>query len=339
MVAITSGKVLVTGASGYIGAWVVKYLVEHNFAVRVATRNDEQAEFIENRFPEYKGKVSHVNVPNIEAENAYDEAVKDVDAIIHCASPVVFSFKDPSEIINPAIAGATGILKSAHKSGYVVKRVLITGSGVAIHNMDFPNIKDGTTFDEASWNTVAHDAKLDKDSSPWLVYNAAKTRAEKAAWEFVNSVRPSFDLVTILPTFNWGPFIHKVGALPTIGSSPGVFLSTLPVGETSGTTVGDWVDVRDTAELHVLALETPALGGERLATTNGLYAWQDIYDVLNAAGYDVPGKATKGAGAGKVNAPILNTKTFKFFPGFKYRSFEESVTDMAADLKAAGLLQ
>ncbi|KAI0037738.1 hypothetical protein FA95DRAFT_1578632, partial [Auriscalpium vulgare] len=104
-------------------------------------------------------------------------------------------------------------------------------------------------------------------------------------------------------------------------------------------TVGDWVDVRDTAELHVLALETPALGGERLATTNGLFAWQDIYDVLNAAGYDAPGKATKGAGAGKVNAPTLKAKTHKFLPGFKYRSFEESVTDMAAALKEAGLLQ
>ncbi|KAI0041413.1 NAD(P)-binding protein [Auriscalpium vulgare] len=337
MVAITSGKALVTGASGYIGAWVVKYLVEHDFSVLVATRNDEQGEFIENRFPEYKGKVSHINVPNIEAENAYDEAVKDVDAIIHCASPVVFTFEDPSEIVSPAIAGATGILKSAHKYGSKVKRVLITSSGVAIHNLDYANAKADTTYDEASWNTIALDAKLDKDSSPWLVYGAAKTRAEKAAWDFVSDARPSFDLVTILPTFNWGPFIHKVGK--TIGSSPGVFLSTFPAGDTSGTTIGDWVDVRDTAELHVLALETPALGGERLATTNGLYAWQDIYDVLNAAGYDVPGKATKGAGAGKVNAPILNAKTFKYLPGFKYRGFEESLNDMAVDLKAAGLLQ
>ncbi|KAI0043694.1 NAD(P)-binding protein [Auriscalpium vulgare] len=320
MVVITSGKVLVTA----------------QFCCPRRTHNDEQATFIENRFPEYKDKVSHINVLHIEA-NAYDEAVKDVDAIIHCASPVVFTFEDPSEIISPAIAGATGILKSAHRYGSKVKRVLITSSAVAIHNLDYPNVKAGTAFDETSWNTVALDAEVDRDSSPWLVYNAAKTRAEKAAWDFVEAANPSFDLVTILPTFNWGPFIHKVGK--TIGSTPGVFLSTFPTGDTSGSTVGDWVDVRDSAEVHVLALETEALGGERLATTNGLFSWQDLYDVVNAAGYDAPGKDTKGVGAGKLSAPILNAKTFKYLPAFKYRGFEESVKEMAVELKAVVLLQ
>lgn len=338
MPAVNSGKVLVTGASGYIGAWIVKYLVEHGFSVVAAVRNDEQGKFIEQRFPEYKGKVTHVNIPDIQKEGAYDDAVKGVDAIVHGASPVVFTWDDPQEIVGPAVGGATGILQSAHKYGSSVKRIVLTSSAVAIHNGDYTGEqKPDTTYDETTWNETALNAKLTKDSSPWLVYNAAKTRAEKAAWDFVKAEKPAFDLVTILPAYNWGPYVHQVGK--TIGTTPGMLLSTFPVGDTSGTLVGDWVDVRDSAILHVHALETPALGGERLAATNGIYAWQDIYDVLNAAGYEAPGKDTKGAGAKKQNTVVLNAKTAKFIPGFKYRTLAESVADMGADLKKSGFIQ
>ncbi|KAI0052208.1 NAD(P)-binding protein [Auriscalpium vulgare] len=331
MPAITSGKVLVTGASGYIGAWLVKYLVKTGFSVVVATRNDEQAAFIETG---YEGKVTHVNVPDIQKEGAYDEAVRGVDAIVHSASPLTYSWKDPSEVTGPAIAGAIGILKSAHKYGTNVKRVVLTASVVGVHNHDYGGEqKPDTTYDETNWNTTAMNAGLDKDSSPILVYHASKTRAERAAWDFIKAEKPSFDLVTILPGFNFGPFIHK-----NLSSTPGLFLSMFPTGDTSGKVVGDWVDVRDTATLHVLALQKESLAGERLAAVNGLFAWQDLYDIFHAAGYDAPGKDTKGAGAKKQNTPILNDKTFKFFPEFKYRSLDVSIKDMAVAFKTAGLI-
>ncbi|KAI0054292.1 NAD(P)-binding protein, partial [Artomyces pyxidatus] len=256
-------------------------------ALATPARNDGQGEFLENRFPEFEGKVTHVNIADISKEGAYDDAVKGVDAIIHSASPVVFSWEDPSEVVGPAVAGATGILKSAHKFGTKVKRVVLTSSSVAVHNCDYDGEqKEERSWDETEWNDTGLNAPLTKTSSPWLVYNAAKVRAEKASWDFVEAAKPPFDLVTILPSFNFGPYIHNVGK--SLGSTPGMFLSTLPAGDTSGKLVGDWVDVRDSAKLHVLALESPTLGGERLLSTNGLFAWQDLYDVLNAAGYDAP---------------------------------------------------
>ncbi|KAI0061974.1 D-lactaldehyde dehydrogenase [Artomyces pyxidatus] len=338
MPSITSGTVLVTGASGYIGAWVVRYLVDQGYSIIVAVRNDQQGEFIVNRFPEYKGKVSHINVPDIQKEGAYDEAVKGVDAIIHAASPVVWIWEDPEEIIGPAIKGATGILRSAQKYGTNVKRVLITSSTVAIHSSEYDgDQKPGLTYDENTWNIKAMEMKHDKSSSPWLVYNTAKTRAEKAAFDYVRDNKPAFDLVTILPTYNWGPHIHQVGK--EYGSTPGMFLSTFASPDTTGKLIGDWVDVRDCARLHVLALQNEAIAGERLITTNGLFAWQDLYDILNDAGYDAPGKETKGVGNSKQYTIILNDKTFKFFPDFKYRSLEESVREMGEAFKEGGFIQ
>lgn len=84
-------------------------------------------------------------VPVIEAPGAYDEAVKDVDGIIHAASPVVWTWESPSEVIDPAVKGATGILASAAKFGTKVKRVVLTSSTVAIVVED---AKEGDVHDE-----------------------------------------------------------------------------------------------------------------------------------------------------------------------------------------------
>lgn len=56
-----------------------------------------------------------------------------------------------------------------------------------------------------------------------------------------------------------------------LGSTLQVFANTLPTGETSGKFNGNWVDVRDAAMAHVLALKTEAAGGQRIIAANGAY--------------------------------------------------------------------
>lgn len=93
--------------------------------------------------------MTSVVVPNIEAPGAYDEAVKDVDGIVHAASPVIFSWDDPSQVIDPAVKGAIGILTSAHKYGKNVKRVVLTSSKVAIvMENELEEDTDGKVYDE-----------------------------------------------------------------------------------------------------------------------------------------------------------------------------------------------
>ncbi|KAI0040575.1 NAD(P)-binding protein [Auriscalpium vulgare] len=333
MPALNSGLVLVTGGTGYVGAWVIKYLVDNGYDVVAAVRTAAQGDFLTNRFPAYSGRVSHAVVPDISKEGAYDDAVKDVDAIIHVASPLLYSWEDPQEVIGPAVAGTSGILKSATTYGAKVQRVIITSSASAV--CGFMTDKE---YDENDWNLADLNTEHTKTSSPLAVYNTAKTRAEKAAFDYVRATQPRYDLVTLLPAFNFGPYIHQPGK--HFGSSPGALLAAFPVGgETSGALVAGFVDVRDSALLHVLALKNAELSGERLINANGVFAWQDLYDILNEAGYDAPGKDTKGAGEKKHMKLLLrNNKTFKYFPDFKYRGLKESVLDMAVDLKSGGYL-
>lgn len=90
-----------------------------------------------------------VMVPNIEGPGAYDEAVKDDDGTIHAAFPVIFSWDDPSQVIDPAVKGATGILTSALKHGRNVRRVVLTSSKVAIvMESELGETTEGKVYDE-----------------------------------------------------------------------------------------------------------------------------------------------------------------------------------------------
>lgn len=48
-------------------------------------------------------------------------------------------------------------------------------------------------------------------TNPFAAYSASKALAEQASWDFVEKEKPSFDLSTILPSYNFGPFVHEVG--------------------------------------------------------------------------------------------------------------------------------
>jgi len=339
MVAITSGKLLITGGSGYIGAWIVKSAVDRGYSVVAAVRTDAQGQFLVNRFPEYHGKVSYVLIPVIEKDGAYDEAVKDVDGIIHAASPVIFKWDDPeAEVLRPAIRGAVGILESAHKYGKNVKRIVLTSSTAAI---GIPIERDGKMVrDETVWNTpdIAQFEALGKNASGLTVYSASKTYAEQSSWAWVKEHKPLWDFVTILPPIIWGPYIGEPGK-PR--SSPGMLLSLLGQADTSGTYTGDCADVRDTADFHVLALEHPDAGGERVLIGSDYFAWQDIYDIFHSAGFpkvDVPGKTTRGAG--KLKAPTVTStaKVSKMWPNFRYHTFETSIRELGEQLVKEGHL-
>ncbi|KAF9517337.1 hypothetical protein BS47DRAFT_1359632 [Hydnum rufescens UP504] len=289
-VAISSGTLLVTGGSSCIGAWVVKRAVDRGYSVVAAVlfsvRIDTQEGFLFNRFPNTMEK-SYVLVPVIEKEGAYNEVVKHVDAIIHAASPVIFrgmnpkitlvieSLPDfhPKAVLRPTIRGALGILESAHKYGKNLKRVVLTSCSTAIGDAI---VRDGKPVrDETVWNpraTTEVEAR-GKGAGPVVVY-AAKHK-------------PSWDLVTLLPPYIWGPYIHQPGK-PFFGSSPGILLEyVLDRPDTSGACFGSSAEVRDTANIHILALEHPDVGGERALIDTDPFAGKDVYDIFNSAVFQI----------------------------------------------------
>ena len=101
MVAIPSpAKVLVTGANGYLATWVVKKYLEAGYSVRGTVRSLSKSAFLNDKFAHYGDRFELVVVEDITKDGAFDEAVKDVDAIAHTASPFHYKATEPDGIFD-----------------------------------------------------------------------------------------------------------------------------------------------------------------------------------------------------------------------------------------------
>ncbi|KAG1365647.1 putative Cinnamoyl-CoA reductase 1 [Cocos nucifera] len=119
-------------------------------------------------------------------------------------------------------------------------------------------------YNEDSWTDIDHCKKLE------LWYPAAKTLAERAAWEF--AAKEGLDVVVINPGLVFGPMLQ-----PAIGVSLAILLHLLQgsdVGAIANSHMG-CVDVRDVALAHILLYEKPAAQGRHLCV-EAITSWCDF---------------------------------------------------------------
>jgi nucleoside-diphosphate-sugar epimerase len=78
--------VLVTGATGFIGAHVVDLLLERGVKVTGTGRSQSKANEMKTRRAKYGDLFSMAIVEDLTAPDVFDDAVQDVDVVIHVAS-------------------------------------------------------------------------------------------------------------------------------------------------------------------------------------------------------------------------------------------------------------
>jgi NADPH-dependent methylglyoxal reductase len=120
-----------------------------------------------------------ISVPDIVAPGAYTEAVRNVSAVIHIASPYTFGVNSNEELLIPARDGTLNILRAAAKEKSV-KRMIITSSLAAVMTMGIAYDEPPKVLDENDWNPATWEQALVGPSR--LAYMASKKYAERAAW-------------------------------------------------------------------------------------------------------------------------------------------------------------
>ncbi|CAL1709333.1 unnamed protein product [Somion occarium] len=341
MPAIASGKVLVTGANGYVAVWLVKQLLEQGFSVRGTVRSPAKAEHLKKLFASHGDKLEFVVVEDITKDGAFDEAVKGVDAIQHTASPFHFNAVDPSEIIGPAVAGTGTILQSALKFGTNVKRVVVLSSTAAVQEAGLPEPK---VFTEKDWNNKAIEEveTKGKDADQIEKYTASKTLAEKAAWAWYekNKAQLKWDLVVVNPPFVFGPLIHEISDVSALNTSMNLwYLFVLKGAGDAATlaTVGNcWADVRDVATALVRALEKPEAGGERFIISAGPWKWQDWVNSARKFSPSVPAGNTEWKRETNVDPIITDSSKASKVLGVTYIPLDQTTKDILADFEQRG---
>ncbi|CAA7269668.1 unnamed protein product [Cyclocybe aegerita] len=269
------GKVLVSGANGYVAMWTAK------LRVRGTVRSAEKGRSMSDYFtkPGYGEAFEFVVVEDIiEAQDgAFDEVIKDVDTIEHKASPAYFDAPTPRKSWDLPFKEQ---LVCSRALWNTLNRIMITSSTAAIMT---PNLSEPRVFSERDWNEASPKEveELGSKAAGTTVYRASKSLAERAVWEFYNQHKSqvSWDLTVINPSFVFGPPIHDVGSPKSLNSSLQTWydlvVSESPKTKEMLSQSASWVDVRDTAFVHVLALKKEAAGGERILLTSGVHVWQE----------------------------------------------------------------
>ncbi|KAG6652692.1 phenylacetaldehyde reductase-like isoform X2 [Carya illinoinensis] len=233
--------VCVTGASGYIAPWLVKLLLQRGYTVNASVRNPNDPKKTEHLLMLDGAKERlHLFKADLLEEGSFDSLVDGCEGVFHTASPVDFSANDPqAKLIEPAVKGTLNVLRSCAKFSSV-KRVVLTSSMAAVVYSGKPLTPD-VVVDE-TW--ISDPAVCEK----------SKTLAEKAAWEF--SKENGIDMVAMLPGWVSGPLLQ-----PTLNATLEPFLKLVKGAESVPFISPRWVDVRDVANAHILALENPSASG------------------------------------------------------------------------------
>ncbi len=255
--------VLVTGASGFIAKHIVRELLENDYTVKATVRSDRGRDQLVALFPD--AGIEFVRVDLLEDEG-WDEAMTGVDVLMHTASPFPDSEpKDPQELIGPAVEGTLRALRSAQRAG--VGRVVLTSSCAAIYKDSSKPLMQRSTRD--NWT--------DPDGPATSAYEASKTLAERAAWDFV-AEHPEMTLTTINPGAVFGvPMDQHYGTSLAYaerilkGTDRAYPNMTMPV-----------VDVRDVARMHVAALQHDT-AGQRFPANAEALSMVEMARVLQAA--------------------------------------------------------
>ncbi|KAI5309802.1 methylglyoxal reductase (NADPH-dependent) gre2 [Ascosphaera atra] len=333
-------RVLLTGGSGFIAAHVLDNLLEHGHSVVTTVRSQQKADKIREAHPGVpESKLAFAIVPDIAQPDAFDEAVKSdppFEAVIHTASPFHFNAQDiQKDLLDPAIIGTTGILKSIKKSAPTVKKVVITSSFASIMDITKPL---SYTFSEADWNPITQSQALENATNGYL---ASKTFAEKAAWKFLEEEKPNFALSTICPPMVYGPIVNYLNSLSALNTSNQT-TANIAAGEYAGkelppTAFPPWVDVRDVAKAHVLAMEKEEANGQRFFTIAG---WASNKDVALIIAKNFPELKERIPEGEKLEPGALgewygvdNSKSKKVL-GLEYASLETSITDTVNSIKS-----
>jgi nucleoside-diphosphate-sugar epimerase len=341
-------KILVTGATGYIGSWVVKYLLEKDYHV-IATVRDKSAT------DKYKHLVDLANQLNgsieiIEAnllkEGAFNQAANGADAIIHVASPFKLKVSNAkTELIDPALIGTRNVLNAANAST-TVKKVVLTSSVAAVNGDNIDLVEKGIQeLTEEHFNTTS--------SAEHQPYSYSKLLAENEAWRIAKSQK-QWELVVINPSFVMGPTLANTSSSESIQ-----FMKDMLKGKFSFGAPDLWfgfVDVRDVALAHILALEnSTAKGRHILAERSGnVLELVQIISNLFPKKYKLPSnKAPKfllmlfGGLFGvsskfvkrNVGIPVkFNTSKSKNELGLNYRPLNETLADMVHQMHEQGIV-
>ena len=333
-------KVLVTGATGYIGLHCIHQLLNQGYAVNGSVRSPERKDEIFQALQNHNTSTENLNIFTFDLndDEGWDEGMEGCDYLLHVASPIALENHDEDFFVKPAVAGVNRAMRFAKKHN--LKKVVLTSSVAAIYE----TMESKSYYDENDWS--------DPENPAISHYSKSKTLAERAAWEFVENENHPFELAVINPALVIGPSLscdlgesNKAIEMVATGKMP--VAVPLQFG---------YVDVRDVAAAHILAMQNPSSNGERFALAEKDLWYGDVAKVLRDNGFDKAPTLAVPVWLAKILAifskelklavpylgrlrSVKNSTKAKDILGWNPRPAEESIVQIAQQIQDMGLIK
>lgn len=228
------------------------------------------------------------------------------------------------------------ILTASAKPGTNVKRIVLTSSFASILDVN-SNPTPDFTYTAQHWNPLTYEEAAAPTATSVIAYRASKKYAELAAWDFIKTEKPLFDLVTLCPPMVFGPVVHPVANIASLNeSNAGLWSVAAGADPLPGARVPAWIDARDLAEAHVQALLRPEAGGKRfLPAALDPFSYEYAADIIKGEFEWARGVVTENYVSGtKPSFPYgVDGQTVADELGVNYRSFKETVVDFVGQIK------
>jgi len=222
-------RVLVTGASGFLGSAVLRKTIQRGYAARVLVRpNSPRANLA--------GLDCEIAVGDIRDRAAMAVALREVRYLFHVAADYRLWAHDPDEIIRNNRDGARMVMEAAREAG--VDRIVYTSSVAALKPRE-----DGSDADEGDRSDMNRAVGA---------YKKSKVAAERVVEEEIAQGLP---VVIVSPSTPIGP--RDIRPTPTGRVIVEAAKGNMPAYVETGLNL---VHVDDVAEGHMLALSKGRMG-------------------------------------------------------------------------------
>ena len=188
---------------------------------------------------------------------------------MHVASPFPMKVSNNRDILLPvAVDGTLRVLKAGLSAG--VEQIIVTSSIVAMFRK--PNRTNPYSFGENDWT-----------DENWIEgvgdYFLSKTKAEKAAWDFMESKGMKNKLTTINPGGVFGDALDIKGGT-SIEYIRQFLKGKFPAAPKFAVLISD---VKDVAKSHIACIDNKSVGGRRLIVGKEVKKLVELSQIMSDA--------------------------------------------------------
>ncbi|TAN58888.1 MAG: NAD-dependent epimerase/dehydratase family protein [Magnetospirillum sp.] len=238
---MSPGKILVTGADGFIGSHLTEALVRAGHDVRafVYYNSFNSWGWLDEAEPGIKRSLD-IFAGDIRDPHGVREAVKGRDVVLHLAALIAipFSYHSPAAYVDTNIAGTLNVLQAVRDLG--VGRMIHTSTS--------------EVYGTARFVPITEDHPLSGQSP----YSATKIGADQMAESFWRSFQTP--VATLRPFNTFGPRQSARAVIPTIITQLLAGMRRIKLGAVHPTR--DFNYVADTVRAFMAAMAAPGIEGE-----------------------------------------------------------------------------